>query len=200
MENRTGDGEGEPLTLTSNQLRRMAEEADGQRGVELEIGDIERGADGKLLPRLRRAVAGVKSANGIRILTPKLAPNRPIPSRVTLVSPNSDREIPINPLRYDAVFWGEASMEKFLIPYYVRFYDNVQLAALRTAIANETVIALAHLYPTFWEEIPDERFMPAGDPSAPPRRLAEIEVFDETQVEKSESGFVSLLTWFAVRR
>lgn len=47
-------------------------------------------------------------------------------------------------------------MEKFLIPYYARFNDEPQLAALRCAIANDAVVALSHLYPTFWEEIPDE--------------------------------------------
>jgi hypothetical protein len=144
------------LTLTANQLRQLAEQADGQRGVELELGDMIRQPDGSTTPSLRPAGTGGDGARSIRILTPLLASNRRLPAAVTLTSPTSGKLISIDPKRYDALFWGEAAMEKFLIPYYARFNDERQLAALRSAIANDAILALSHLYPTFWEEIPDE--------------------------------------------
>src|SRR5262249_1502072 len=49
--------------------------------------------------------------------------------------------------QYDAVFWTESSIEKFLLPYYQahRLLTDEQMMTLQRACADPDVAAIAHL-------------------------------------------------------
>lgn len=146
------DGANGLLRLTANDLRRLAEAADGYRGEELELVEDD---DGKL--KIRRMKGGPSSSHlPIRIITAKKAPNRRVPKSVVLTHPDGHPLKPLDTEHFDAVLWGEAAADKFLVPYYVRFYSEDEMERLRTAIRNDKVLALAHIYPTIYVELEEQ--------------------------------------------
>jgi hypothetical protein len=50
----------------------------------------------------------------VPVSTMPIAPQRP---RVTAVSIQSEPDPPVDLMKYDAVFWSESAVEKFLVPY-----------------------------------------------------------------------------------
>jgi hypothetical protein len=170
----TGQEGGHQHVLTANDLRRLAESADGQRGTLLQL-DAERAGG-----RMTRAPSNTEPPTGaILVKTPMKNPDRPIPARVDVIASGSGKSVTLDTLHYDSIFWGEAAAEKFLVPYYVRFCSEPEIAALREAIENGNVLAIAHVYPTFWEGI--EEALHVLDAREP--------FFD--------MGFITLATWLA---
>lgn len=138
--------------VTANDLRRAAEWADGVRGGAYRLSmkaPLPGGATGFGLEKIE---ADSGPADEIIIDTPVRVPNKLIPPTFTLTNPNTQKAIPIDTAKFDSIFWGEVSAEKFLVPYYVRFYSDAQMQTLRDAISSPTVVAIGHLYPTFFEE------------------------------------------------
>ena len=161
-------------TVTANDLRRLAEHADGCRGDLMEItGEI---AGGKIR---RIGSTSMAKPGALLVQTPFKNPARKLPKAVALTT-QSDDVHRLDPGYFDCVFWGEAAMEKFLIPYYVRFSDD-DVAKIREAINSEDVIALAHVYPTFYETFKDSVFVLSDAPSF------------------FGSGFIPLTDWLSQR-
>jgi hypothetical protein len=145
-------------TLTANDLRRLAEHADGCRGDLMEITGEQAGG------KIRRiGSTSMAKPGSLLIQTPFKNPGRKLPKSVALTT-QSDTPHTLDTGYFDSVFWGEAAMEKFLIPYYIRFSDD-DVAKIREAIDSEDIIALAHVYPTFYEPFKDSVFVLSDGPS-----------------------------------
>lgn len=161
-------------TLTANELRRLAEHADGCRGGLMEITGEKPGGS------IRRIGSSMQAKPGaIIVQTPFKNPARPLPLRVEVVR-QAGAPSTLDPNHFDSVFWGEAAMEKFLVPYYIRFSDD-DVEKIREAIRSQDVIALAHVYPTFYELFKDTVFVLSDDPTF------------------SDSGFIPLTDWLSRR-
>lgn len=169
---RAGKGEGgrgvmtssdAPITVTANDLRRLAERADGLRERDWRIvlgageeklvlepaGDesgwpnvivrtepaVEVDSMNKVVPDM----TGMGSAEEVELYWSKSKPP------VLLVGDAVDG------MKGDSVFWSQAAVEKFLIPYYTRFLSDKKLLELRTLSRDRTVIALIHREPTIYE-------------------------------------------------
>lgn len=181
----------ERRTLTANQLRRLAEWADGVRGVTLQMVVDDQGARLEQVRDFDEVPPGT-----VLISTESRNPNRKIPARVDVIKPSTGKPHSLDTKRFDAVCWSEAALEKFFVPYYVRFYSEEEFAKLRNAFSTGEVIAVAHIYPTFWEDIPDgERNTPLfRDNTADDA----VYVLKDTS-ELIESGFQPLSTWLQNR-
>jgi len=46
--------------------------------------------------------------------------------------------------RYDAMFWSEAAVEKFMLPYYMRHRTPAEVASIRDAFNHASVCAYIH--------------------------------------------------------
>lgn len=187
---------GAGVRLTANELRRLAEAADGMRG-----GVCELAFDGPGRARIRQLKpeeVGQVPAGAILVETAKKARNRQVPVSAVLNVAEGQNPEPLRGDKYDLVLWGEAAAEKFLVPYYVRFYNDDEMAKLRAAIADDDVLAIAHIYPTFWETVRTEgrlSILAAGE-STP--SLDELEVLTRGRAEKGQS-FIALADWFRSR-
>lgn len=128
-------------------LRRLAEKADGLRDQDLVL--VQR-ADGTLdvvpadqagadlvLHRLRtssRYPADQRPQFGL-ILTPP-PPGTPFDARS----------------RYDALFWSESAVEKFVLPYYHRVRTPEEVLQLARAFRDDpNVYAIGHIPPTQYD-------------------------------------------------
>jgi len=138
--------------VTANDLRRAAEWADGVRGGEYRLSMNVKLAGGGTGFGLEKVGANPNPADEIIIETTIRVPNKVIPPTFYLINPTTGHQIPIDTAKFDSIFWGEVSAEKFLIPYYVRFYSDADMQKLRDAIAKPSVVAIGHMYPTFFEE------------------------------------------------
>lgn len=49
-----------------------------------------------------------------------------------------------NPTKFDALFWTQSAMEKFLIPYYSNLYGPAYAEELRREMAGENCVARGH--------------------------------------------------------
>jgi hypothetical protein len=132
----------------------LAETADGSRGVDLYlIQDNE----GKL--QLVRETELKGRAWLVTVKTPKKRPHRGIVNEVTcggtyhgenfMLDPLSDRDY------YDALFWTESSVEKFLYPYYRahRIWDDKIDKVKRKFDRHDTAVAIAHRAPSTSEAL-----------------------------------------------
>ncbi|WP_411281688.1 hypothetical protein [Gemmatimonas sp.] len=121
------------------------------------------------------------SADEIIISTPVRVSTKQTPPPFALVDPSTGNEILVDTTKFDAIFWGEVSAEKFLIPYYARFMDDAGMQALREAIADPNVVAIGHEYPTFVDVV---------------AQIPELSILDPNQVERaSGSAFIPLSEW-----
>lgn len=161
--------------ITADDLRRVAEWADGVRGGEYRLSmnaPLPGGGTGFGLERIDGSSAPVDE---IIISTPQRVPTKKSPPVFMLVDPATGENIRVDTQKHDAIFWGEVSAEKFLIPYYTRFLDDAGMQSLREAIADPDVIAIAHDYPTFIDVATSSRgFVPLSewakrDRSRPPQ-------------------------------
>ena len=143
-------GPASPPQVDSHDVVRWAESADGTRA---EILYLLQEGDQFVVKRESEIDAGDRARCLMTFLTRKQQPRRPQP-HVTVV--HASGTTPLD--RYDAVFWTESSVEKFLWPYYHahRIYDT-DLAAFRKAFDDDpNVIAIMHTPLTHTEMISDE--------------------------------------------
>ncbi|MBL0938412.1 MAG: hypothetical protein IBJ03_05940 [Gemmatimonadaceae bacterium] len=144
------------ITVDANTLRRIAEAADGLRGGTYALSANAPQRDGGTGLGLVPVDTSKPAEPGeIRVHTPLKAPKKPRPKAVFVQHPHTGEMINIDVERFDAVFWGEAAIEKFLVPYYVRFQSEGFMQTLREAVENDEVIAIAHEYPSFVDPITD---------------------------------------------
>jgi hypothetical protein len=130
---------------TANDLRRIAESADGTRSGPLELVS---GANGL---ELRPILAGqVPSDGAIIVETKDKASGRRKLTNVELTLESTGAKKSLPPHQFDSVFWSEAAAEKFLVPYYVSFLSDADMTRLKDAIASPEIVAIAHVYPTFF--------------------------------------------------
>ncbi|WP_310571307.1 hypothetical protein [Gemmatimonas sp.] len=135
--------------ITADDLRRVAEWADGMRGGEYRLSMSAPLPGGGTGFGLERIEGSSDSVDELVISTPQRVPTKKSPPVFMLVDPATGEHIRVDTQKHDAIFWGEVSAEKFLIPYYTRFLDDAGMQSLREAIADPDVIAIAHDYPTF---------------------------------------------------
>ncbi len=73
--------------------------------------------------------------------------SRPTFKSITVDPPFVDREgklITRVEGKYDAMFWSEAAVEKFVIPYYARFNTAHHIARIMTAFNHPASMAMIH--------------------------------------------------------
>lgn len=132
--------------LDASTLRKLAESADGQRNQDLAI--FWDTANGVYRVAKRDANIGPKITD---VRTALLQPARTtIPDMVQLK--HADGTLHALAPIYDAIFWSESSIEKFVIPYYTRLLSQTELAALWRAHASREVCAILHMEPSIYEE------------------------------------------------
>lgn len=144
------------IIVDANTLRRVAEAADGLRGGTFALTANAPQRDGGTALGLVPVDPDAPPKPGeIRVHTPLKSPKKMRPKAVFVQHPRTGEMIYVDTERFDAVFWGEAAIEKFLVPYYVRFRSAEFMQTLREAAANEEIIAIAHDYPSFVDYITD---------------------------------------------
>jgi hypothetical protein len=159
--------------LTANELRRLAESADGMRGKKLKLTNDRPGGHLTEVPANYVVVP-----EDVIVETQFRNAARKIPTLVEVTKPTSGTKHELKTDYFDSVFWGEAAMEKFLVPYYVRFCEDAEMSTLRASIASGDIIALAHIYPTYYTTLEDSLYVLATGPA----------------------GFISLGEWLRHRR
>ncbi len=61
------------------------------------------------------------------------------------------KKITIDPLEVDCLFWGEASFDKFVFPYYAQLYGVEHAAKMKKeTITNDEAIIFGHTDGTRW--------------------------------------------------
>lgn len=140
-------------------LRRLAEKADGLRDQDLAL--VQR-ADGQLdvVPADQAGDAQVL----YRLRTPSRYPAEQRPPFQLVLTPPPPGEPFDARARYDALFWSESAVEKFLLPYYQRVLTPEQLLELARAFRdNPNVYAIGHVAPTIYELLSTDD---SGEPGA----------------------------------
>ncbi|MGI9091259.1 MAG: hypothetical protein ACR2GG_09165 [Gemmatimonadaceae bacterium] len=128
-------------TLTANQLRRLAEKVDGMRDQTVYVVWV----DGK--PRVKSELE-----QGDELIftceTKNRVPQRPKFKSIALDPPvlNADGTVITDVAeRFDAMFWSEAAVEKFVLPYYSRFKTADEINRLQRVFNQPSVYALVHM-------------------------------------------------------
>ncbi|MBB4637075.1 hypothetical protein [Longimicrobium terrae] len=133
-------------TVKAGTLRRAAEAADGMRGQEVYL---QIGQDDFVITEQKPA-----NQDPDRLLITCHTCDYPVPDRPNLLSVVASTRKGSNSkahsLRddYDAVFWSESAIEKFVQPYYARMYGvdaGVRLRLMQEAWRDPDVFAFAHL-------------------------------------------------------
>lgn len=128
-------------TLSANELRRLAEAVDGIRdekayvvwgesGPEVKTS-VEKGDDVMAECETRNVVSGRSRFHSIIVDPP--------------VVDGSGRRVTDFASRYDAMFWSEAAVEKFVLPYYLRFRTPADVDTIRTLFNHPSVYSIVHL-------------------------------------------------------
>lgn len=127
-------------SLTASDLRRLAEAADGIRDQPAYVVWGARGAEVK-------TTLGKDDELIVECETRSDVPSRPKFKSITVDPPFVDREgKPIANIeeKYDAMFWSEAAVEKFVIPYYARFNSAQHIARIMKAFNHPASMAMIH--------------------------------------------------------
>ena len=132
--------------LNANTLRKLAESADGQRDEDLAI--FWDTTNGVYRVAKRDSNIGPKIAD---VRTAMLQPGRQMIPDMVQVKHLDGTLHALQPI-YDAIFWSESSIEKFLIPYYTRLLSQSELAALWRAHESRDVYAILHMEPSIYEQ------------------------------------------------
>ena len=137
--------EGMMITIDANQLRWLAEAADGKRGVPLVLAILESGKVDVI------ETAKVKSSDKVLLAleTPSRGPGVQGDARVRVFW--NDRIY--DPSRHlaapDALFVTQSAIQKFLLPYYMRFKSGAQVQAIENKLFNTAhVKAAIHIPPS----------------------------------------------------
>ncbi|MEO7218628.1 MAG: hypothetical protein ABI026_10590 [Gemmatimonadaceae bacterium] len=131
----------EKRQLTANDLRKLAEAVDGIRD---ETAYVVWGNAGPEV-RTQRPVSDEVI---FECMTKNAEPKRAKMGTITLERPviGSDGKPLTNfAKRFDAMFWSEAAVEKFMFPYYARFSNRSQMDSMRTMSNQQSVVAALHM-------------------------------------------------------
>jgi hypothetical protein len=161
-----GNAEAGDVLLDPNarDLAWLAETADGIRDKHLllvmdEQKRLQLRREGKVL-RTDTPVAVVKGAKPLRIKTSPLRPSR-VPVVAVTCQAENGKAAPLPPVEgegwtWDAMFWTESAVEKFLYPYYQsqRLLDDQQLKLLKKQFDADNAVAIAHRAPSHSSVVP----------------------------------------------
>ena len=127
--------------MTANDLRKLAEAVDGIRDVP---AYVVWGKDGPAVTEERPELEDVI----FECMTKNTDPNRAKFRSITLDPPvvRSDGH-PMTDIaaQFDAMFWSEAAVEKFVLPYYIRMGTPEEVSRIRKAFNHESVFAAIHM-------------------------------------------------------
>ena len=140
--------------LSANDVRRLAEALDGFRGDPVRV--VLRNGALRWLPPGARPLPSDRELFDVQ--THDAAPRRPRLGAVRLeprvVRPNGEAVDDVLDV-FDALFWTEPAVSKFVLPYYMRFYSPEDVHALWLAFlgkrpdgtddAETQVLAFGHL-------------------------------------------------------
>ena len=133
------DGDGDLRALSANELRRIAEAVDGQRNCKLRL--VKR--EGEDVPRLVETL-GDKDTLLLDFRTDDHVPpdkKKKLESiRVRPAAASGRTEV----VKFDALFWSESSIEKFVMGYYVRSRTPDEVQSLWNVLTHPSVMAVAH--------------------------------------------------------
>jgi hypothetical protein len=99
-------------------------------------------------------------------------PAPPKPRKVTAVvihvadeDGGNERKVVLNPQLYDAVFWSQSAVEKFLVPYYTAIGSLEEGSVVREAMRRASTLGLVHLPGSEWVD-PERALVPAAVPGS----------------------------------
>lgn len=168
------------VTITANELRALAESADSRRGKEsrivrivgtprtlvvvgatdtttksgkpVEDVEIRLHTVQKKTPKSEgQQREGEAKGKKLRVILPKVKFKDK--NGKVIPGPRDDNYVDM----FDALFWDESSVEKFLVPYYVRYADlEVVARTVRDEFMTPGVVAIGHLPDS--EEVDGEAF------------------------------------------
>lgn len=133
------------MGINANDLRRLAETADGMRGVDVAL-------------IVRNKVPMVVTAGGeqpgdtvcFSMRTTDLNPAAERPDVVHVHLPIENKTIdlpsesPDDSKKYDALFWSESAIFKFVMPYYSHEMTPAEYTAMAKNLTDPSVVAAAH--------------------------------------------------------
>lgn len=152
----------EPV-IKAGTLRRAAEAADGMRGRDVYL---QVGRDSFEILQQKPT-----DQNPDRVLIQCRTDDFPVSERPTLLEvlaiTSKGGETKTHSLRptYDAVFWSESAIEKFVQPYYARMYGVdacVRLCLMQQAWRDPMVFAIGHLPKSEPFEVKGRLELPSG--------------------------------------
>lgn len=131
----------EARRITAGDLRKLAEAVDGVRDVP---AYVVWGKDGPVVTQDRPAADEVVF---------ECVTNNSVPQRTRLYSITLEPSVvtsdgtPVTNVatRFDAVFWSEAAVEKFVLPYYTRVATAAEAVRMRRAFNHTSVAAMMHM-------------------------------------------------------
>jgi hypothetical protein len=129
-------------SLTANDLRALAEAADGIRDKPAYVVWGDAG------PELKTKRPAASTEVIFECVTDNIVPHRAKLRSITLepsVMTTHGRPVTDIATRYDAMFWSEAAVEKFVLPYYIQSGHPELVDRLRKAFKHASVMAVAHL-------------------------------------------------------
>ena len=132
--------------LSARALRRLAEAADGRRGEAYAI--FYDGTDYVVAP----ADATDKGTKLVDLETPHLARGRKVPKNLVHVQMPGASPRPLSS-EYDAMFWSEAAVEKFVLPYYQRLLSRPAMNDLLDAHEDPNVVGILHIRPSVYSPL-----------------------------------------------
>src|SRR5665213_3003751 len=127
-------------SLTASELRKLAEAADGIRDQPAYVVWGPNGPEVKTtLEKNDELIVECETKSDVK--------SRPKFKSITIDPPLVDRDghrISHVEGKYDAMFWSEAAVEKFVIPYYARFNTAHHIARIMTAFNHPASMAMIH--------------------------------------------------------
>lgn len=139
-------------TLDANQLRWLAEKADGLR----DEGDLAMVQDDDVgVDVVKESEVGTRREL-FHLKTPSKGAGVPGNVKIQLTLGNRVYHATTEYGDCDAVFVTQSAVEKFLLPYYMRFKSGAEVQAIQDMLfTNRHVIAGAHVAPSFGVGISD---------------------------------------------
>lgn len=176
-------------TVSSLEARMMSEYADALRGEGPRLLVGTRNADGFHItdePLDARAPCSDPTSVVMPVDTEFVWPDRPAVERVTMRVAGSEVDL----TKYDAVFWTESSVEKFLFPYLASKYGP-QAAAAAVKLAQEWYGRVPPLQPVVEDGNPVDAILVPFAVGHLPR--SEYVILDEVEVLlKDGNGIVTV--------
>lgn len=129
--------------MDARQLAVLAEWADGVRNQHLVL---VRTSDGEYKLKDRKAE---NDQVILQVFTRDIVPDRLQPVSVTCTLPGGGGAIEVSQ-EFDALFWTESAVEKFLLPYYYsqRILTGDQMERVKKHLADREVCAFLHMPPS----------------------------------------------------